>query len=169
MPIVLPAPPRLSGDSGDIETIYSYLKRVYSQIERNPLLARSDPITEATLPTTAATPATPAGLVSFGFYKQILLVWDYDPNPAIRSYEVSRASASGGTYTILSNTSGFTFWDTDLATSAAWYYKVRAVLVDGSTFSSLTASTTATTLASDAGVMALLPTAAAAIQAAATL
>lgn len=132
-------------------------------------IAEDSPFQRITLPETAGTPGTPTGLVCFGFYKQILLVWDYDPNPAIESFEISRSSSSGGTYTVRTHARTFSFLDDELGNSETWHYKVRSMLVDGSTFSALTASASATTLASDAGVMALLPTAAAAVQAAASI
>lgn len=175
MPLVLPAPPELSSKSSDdVLAIHNYTVKVYRALqERTDIqavgMSVDSPFQRITLPATAATPATPTGLTAFGFYKQIFLVWNYDPNPAIGSWEVSRSSSSGGTYTVLTNSLTFSFLDTDLDNSVTWHYKVRAVLTNGSTFSALTASVNATTMANDSGVMALLPTAATAVQAAATL
>jgi len=164
----------LSEAKPEVEAIYGYLLRVYLALQgRTDIqasgISNDSPFQRITLPVTAATPATPTGLTALGFYKQIFLTWDYDPNPAINSWEVSRSSTAGGTYTVRTNSLTFSFLDEELGNSETWYYKVRAVLVDGSTFSALTASANATTLANDGGVMALLPTAAAAVQAAAAI
>lgn len=84
-----------------------------------------------------------------GLYQQIALSWDLDTNPGILDYEVARATSSGGALTIIGHTSGNCFLDSSLADSTAYFYKIQARLIDGSTYSGLSAEATATTLAND--------------------
>jgi hypothetical protein len=70
-------------------------------------------------------PSVPTGLTATAGIEQVALNWQAASNTA--SYNIGRASVSGGPYTIVGNTNGTNYTDRDLAGRAAYYYVATAV------------------------------------------
>ncbi len=83
-----------------------------------------------------------------GGYKQVVLDWVNPTNNDLRYVEVARVS--GGTTTVIGNSSGTTFTDGGRANSTSYVYKIRAVNTSG-VESAYTSTRTATTEADNVG------------------
>ncbi len=94
--------------------------------------------------TSRAVPLAPTGVTATaGSDAQINVSWN--PVMGATSYTVSRATTSGGPYTVLSRQSGTTYANNGLAGGATYYYVVTATTSIGTSANSTEA--TATTLA----------------------
>jgi beta-galactosidase len=76
-------------------------------------------------PLPPAPPVTPTGLAAQADDGQVLLSWN--PNGVASSYNVKRATVSGGPYVIAGNPSAANFTDIGLSNGTAYYYVVSAV------------------------------------------
>lgn len=74
-------------------------------------------------------PVAPSGLTAFGGAAQVALTWNVVPGAT--SYQVKRALASGGPYTVITNIASPGFTDTGLVNGAAYYYVVAGVGLGG--------------------------------------
>src|SRR6185503_373533 len=107
----------------------------------------------------------PASVTATGLYQQIALSWNLETSPALLDFEISRSDTSGVALTVIGYSLANCFLDTSpLADSTAYYYKIRARLLDGSTFSAYSSEATATTLANDTTADAQLAVALKALQ-----
>jgi len=70
-------------------------------------------------------PAPPTGLTAFGGNGWVSLRWTASPGAV--TYNVRRASTSGGPYTLLADSALNSYLDTGLANWTTWYYVVSAV------------------------------------------
>ncbi|OIR15064.1 xyloglucanase Xgh74A precursor [mine drainage metagenome] len=75
--------------------------------------------------TTAFIPAAPIGLTATPGNTQVTLSWT--PSSGATSYNVQRATVSGGPYTIISSPSGANYTDGGLTNGTTYYYVVSAV------------------------------------------
>ena len=94
------------------------------------------------LPINTAIPPVPSGLAATTVSSsQVSLRWTI--SAAADSYNVKRATASGGPYTtVATGITGSAYWDGDLATNTTYYYEVSAVNDNGESGNSVFASTT---------------------------
>ena len=74
--------------------------------------------------TAATTPAAPATLAATAGNGQVVLSWT--ASSGATSYNVKRATTSGGPYTTIATVSGTSYTDSGLADGATWYYTVSA-------------------------------------------
>ena len=98
--------------------------------------------------TTAPSVPTFSSFTATGGYKQVVLDWVNPTNNDLRYVEVARVS--GGTTTVIGNSSGTTFTDGGRANSTAYVYKIRAVNTSG-VASAYTSTRSATTEADNVG------------------
>jgi hypothetical protein len=105
----------------------------------------------AAVDTTA--PDVPSSVSASGQYQHISISWTNPTQKDLSHIDVYRSTSSGGTYSLIGNTDGTVFIDDDLANSATFYYKVKAIDFTGnaSAFSSVANSTTTTIAAGDLG------------------
>ncbi|MEO7934381.1 MAG: autotransporter-associated beta strand repeat-containing protein [Chthoniobacterales bacterium] len=75
--------------------------------------------------------AGPSGLTAVASGGAINLTWN--ALPGATSYDVKRASVSGGPYTTLQNVSSTSYTDSSAVAGTAYYYTVSAVTASGST------------------------------------
>lgn len=158
------------------EAVWHYLARLKENLDgftptqaANALTLGSgegNPFAGITLPSAPTTPSTPTGLSATGFYRQVVLAWDLDPNPFITGWLVQRADDLAFTSNVVTLTEAraLMFEDRDLGDSVTKYYRLRALTKDPATFSSFTAVVSATTLADDTTVLATIGTAAVLLQ-----
>jgi aryl-phospho-beta-D-glucosidase BglC (GH1 family)/fibronectin type 3 domain-containing protein len=85
-------------------------------------------------------PPAPAGLVATGGDAQVALTWNASSGAA--SYNVKRATVSGGPYSTITNITGTSFTDTGLTNGATYYYVVSALNAAGESGNSDQASAT---------------------------
>lgn len=91
------------------------------------------------LPSTSGAVAQPTGLQAFGLYDNIALVWDFDPDPAILGWEITRDG------TVRDVATDFSYVDRPGDTSSHTY-TVKAVRADGTrSIASASAATSAVT------------------------
>jgi len=93
---------------------------------------------------TSAPPAAPATLSATAWDSLVVLNW-----PAVSdafSYNLKRATTSGGPYTIVTNTSATSVTDTGLSDGTGYYYVVSALNPAGESVNSAQASATPVTL-----------------------
>jgi len=76
-------------------------------------------------------PAGPTGLAAVASGGSINLTWN--ALPGATSYDIKRASVSGGPYTTLQNVSSPNYTDSSVVSGTAYYYTVSAVTASGST------------------------------------
>ncbi len=87
------------------------------------------------------TPAAPTGLTAAAGDGQVILAWAASPDAT--SYNVKRATVSGGPYTVIaSNLTGLVFTNTGLSNGTTYYYVVSAGNANGESFNSTEASAT---------------------------
>ena len=98
--------------------------------------------------TTAPSVPTFSSFTATGGYKQVVLDWVNPTNNDLRYVEVARVS--GGTTTVIGNSSGTTFTDGGRANSTSYVYKIRAVNTSG-VASAYTSTRTATTETDNVG------------------
>ncbi|MBF0570691.1 MAG: hypothetical protein HQL12_02345 [Candidatus Omnitrophica bacterium] len=87
-----------------------------------------------------ALPSTPTGLTATPLNAQVELVWNASPGAA--SYNVKRASVSGGPYTTIINWIYPTFADLPLNNGTTYYYVISAVNANGESSNSAQVSAT---------------------------
>jgi len=90
--------------------------------------------------TVAGPPSTPTGLAATPGDMQVSLSWS--AAPGADSYNVKRATSSGGPYTTVSNVAGTSTTDTGLVNGTTYYYVVSAVNTYGESGDSGEASAT---------------------------
>jgi endo-1,4-beta-xylanase len=88
----------------------------------------------------SAPPASPANLSASAWDLQITLNWSASSGAI--SYNVKRATTSGGPYTIISNVTTTNFTDTGLINGTSYYYVVSALNVAGESANSAQVSAT---------------------------
>ena len=105
----------------------------------------------AAVDTTA--PDAPTSVSASGQYQHISISWINPTQKDLSHIDVYRSTSSGGTYTLIGNTDGTVFIDDDLANSATFYYKVKAIDFTGnaSAFSLVANSTTSVVGSGDIG------------------
>ena len=105
----------------------------------------------AAVDTTA--PDAPSPVSASGQYQHISISWTNPTQKDLSHIDVYRSTSSGGTYTLIGNTDGTVFIDDDLANSATFYYKVKAIDFTGnaSAFSLVANSTTSVVGSGDIG------------------
>jgi sugar lactone lactonase YvrE len=86
-------------------------------------------ITGAGLQAPLLPPTAPTGLSATVAFGQANLTWS--ASSGATSYNVERASTSGGPYTTIANTSGTSYTDTGLSNGTTYYYVVSAVGAGG--------------------------------------
>ena len=96
----------------------------------------------AAIDTTA--PSVPSSVSATGQYQQINVNWVNPTQNDFSHVDVYRATSSGGTYSLRGKSAGTSFGDTDLAVTAQFFYKVKAVDYTGnaSAFSGFVNATT---------------------------
>ena len=96
----------------------------------------------AAIDTTA--PSVPTSVSATGQYQQINVNWVNPTQNDFSHVDVYRATSSGGTYSLRGKSAGTSFGDTDLAVTAQFFYKVKAVDYTGnaSAFSGVVNATT---------------------------
>ena len=96
----------------------------------------------AAVDTTA--PSVPSSVSATGQYQQINVNWVNPTQNDFSHVDVYRATSSGGTYSLRGKSAGTSFGDTDLAVTAQFFYKVKAVDYTGnaSAFSGVVNATT---------------------------
>ena len=106
----------------------------------------------AAVDTTA--PSVPSSVSASGQYQHISIKWTNPTQKDLSHIDVYRSTSSGGTYSLIGNTDGTVFIDDDLANSATFYYKVKAIDFTGnaSAFSSVANSTTSVVGSGDIGI-----------------
>lgn len=72
-------------------------------------------------------PAAPTGLTAAGQTGQIALDWADNSEPDLASYNVKRATASGGPYSQIDNVTASAYTDTSVTAGTTYYYVVSAV------------------------------------------
>jgi fibronectin type 3 domain-containing protein/regulation of enolase protein 1 (concanavalin A-like superfamily) len=87
-------------------------------------------------------PAVPTGFAAVGGNVQVSLSWTLSTNAT--SYNVKRATTSGGPYATISSPTGNSYVDTGLANGTTYYYVVTAVDLAGESANSAQASATTT-------------------------
>jgi len=94
------------------------------------------------LPVNTAVPPVPSGVVATTVSSsQIGLSWTI--SAAADSYNVKRATASGGPYsTVATGITGSAYWDSGLSTNTIYYYEVSAVNGNGESVNSVQVSAT---------------------------
>ncbi len=85
---------------------------------------------------------TPLNLSAMAISSQVWLTWDAVPGAT--SYNVKRATVSGGPYTTIANSPSPSYEDTGTAGGATYYYVVSAVNSGNESFNSFEASSTTT-------------------------
>jgi hypothetical protein len=85
-------------------------------------------------------PTAPTGLTATTNFGQVILTWTASFNAT--NYNVKRATSSGGPYTIIGNTTGTSFTDTNVINGTTYYYVVSAVNSGGEGPNSLEVSAT---------------------------
>jgi fibronectin type 3 domain-containing protein len=85
-------------------------------------------------------PAAPTNLTATGGNQQVSLAWT--ASSGATSYNVKRATTSGGPYTTLASPTGATYTDTAVSNGTAYYYLVTAVSASGESAKSNQASAT---------------------------
>jgi regulation of enolase protein 1 (concanavalin A-like superfamily) len=85
-------------------------------------------------------PAAPTGLAATGGNTQVALTWNAASGAT--SYNVKRATTSGGPYSTVTNLTGTSFTDTGLTNGTTYYYVVSALNVGGESANSTQASAT---------------------------
>src|SRR5208337_4961695 len=85
-------------------------------------------------------PDTPASLSATGGSGQVVLSWSASAGAA--SYNVKRATVSGGPYGTIANPTANSFTDTSVVNSATYYYVVSAVNGSGESANSSQVSAT---------------------------
>jgi hypothetical protein len=82
---------------------------------------------DSTVVTPVCSPVVPTGLMTIptGVANQIAFTWSSLPGAA--SFNVKRASTSGGPYEFLTNTTGIGYLDTNVIAGRPYYYVVSAV------------------------------------------
>jgi fibronectin type 3 domain-containing protein len=88
----------------------------------------------------AQAPATPTGLTATGSNSQVSLTWS--ASSTATSYNVKRASTTGGPYTKISSPATTNFTDTGLTNGTTYFYVVSAVNATGESANSAQASAT---------------------------
>jgi cellulose 1,4-beta-cellobiosidase len=83
-------------------------------------------------------PATPQNLTAVGGERQIALAWS--AAAGAEGYEILRATASSGPYSVVGSSATTTYVDGGLANGVRWYYVVRATSSAGPSASSKAAS-----------------------------
>jgi len=106
----------------------------------------------AAVDTTA--PDVPSSVSASGQYQHISISWTNPTQKDLSHIDVYRSTSSGGTYSLIGNTDGTVFIDDDLANSATFYYKVKAIDFTGnaSAFSSVANATTSVVGSGDIGI-----------------
>jgi fibronectin type 3 domain-containing protein len=89
-------------------------------------------------PTQSQAPATPAGLMATAGNAQVSLTWTPSANAA--SYNVKRATVTGGPYTKISSPAATNFIDTGLTNGTTYFYVVSAQNSSGESANSAQAS-----------------------------
>jgi autotransporter-associated beta strand protein len=74
-------------------------------------------------------PTNPSGLTATAGNAQVALNWN--PLAGAASYNVKRATVSGGPYTVLGNTAGTSYIDSNVVSDSTYYYVVSAVNTGG--------------------------------------
>ena len=85
-------------------------------------------------------PAPPVNLTATGGNQQVSLAWT--ASTGATSYNVKRATTSGGPYTTLASPTGVTYTDTGVSNGTTYYYVVTAVNANGESANSNQASAT---------------------------
>ena len=85
-------------------------------------------------------PSAPAGLTATAGIEQVTLNWQASSNTA--SYNIGRATVSGGPYTTVGNTTVTNYTDRNLAGRTAYYYVVTAATPGGQSGNSAQVSAT---------------------------
>ena len=85
-------------------------------------------------------PPTPTGLAATGGNTQVALTWN--ASSGATSYNVKRATTSGGPYSTITNVTGTSFTNTGLSNGTTYYYVVSAVNAGGESPNSAQASAT---------------------------
>lgn len=85
-------------------------------------------------------PPVPTGLISTAGNNQAALNWNTANGAS--SYNIKRATTSGGPYTVISNSPGTTYTDTSAVNGTTYYYAVSAVNSSGESANSSEASAT---------------------------
>ena len=75
-------------------------------------------------------PTAPSGLTATPGNSQIVLSWSGSSTSAT-SYNIKRATVSGGPYTVIASSPATNFTDTTVAGSSAYYYEVSSVSAGG--------------------------------------
>jgi hypothetical protein len=88
----------------------------------------------------AAPPAAPASLAAVAGNALASLTWPASSNAS--SYNVKRANASGGPYTIASNVTTTNYTDSGLINGTTYYYVISALNLAGESANNVQASTT---------------------------
>lgn len=89
----------------------------------------------------ALPPDAPAAPVAIASSQQVWLSWDIVPGAL--TYELERATVSGGPYTmVVSNTSGLSYFDTNVVNGTTYYYVLSAVNSNGAGTNSIEAMAT---------------------------
>jgi hypothetical protein len=81
----------------------------------------------AVTPPDTTPPAAPTGLTATPGNKQVALDWNDNSEPDLASYNVYRATTSGGPYTLVATVTASNYTDTGLKNRTTYYYVVTAV------------------------------------------
>jgi fibronectin type 3 domain-containing protein len=86
-------------------------------------------------------PAAPVGLVALAGSGQVAVSWDVVPGAV--TYNVKRATSSGGPYNVIAaNTGAIGFTDTTVNNTITYYYVVTAVNASGESVNSIEVNAT---------------------------
>ena len=96
--------------------------------------------TQAAATPKAPTPAVPVGVSATAGNQQVALAWS--ASSGATSYNVKRATTSGGPYTLVSAPTANSFTDTGLVASTTYFYVVSAVNASGESANSMQVSAT---------------------------
>ncbi|MBB5195655.1 S8 family serine peptidase [Anaerocolumna cellulosilytica] len=72
-------------------------------------------------------PAVPTNLSGKIVFSTVALKWNAAPDNDIYGYKIYRSDAADGEYTVVGETSGTTYGDSDITSDSTYYYKVATV------------------------------------------
>jgi hypothetical protein len=133
-------------DSGLADGIYHY---VVSAVGPG---GESGDTAQVSVTVTSGVPAAPTGLTAIAGNTQVSLSWSAVPGAL--SYNVKRATASGGPYTIVASSSGPSHVNTGLTNGTAYHFVVSAVGAGGEGANSAQASATPIVISSPTTIQA---------------